>query len=113
MNDPIITKNALIKSVSLDIDDHGCLSGWLHLDYGGSCQSFGGWALYLPPGFTHWKLQSLAGHWIFRVLKIADVKRWQDLPGKSIRVRASLSQIYSVGHILHNDWFTPSDDFAL
>ena len=46
------TKNAVIESARLTTDDHGCLSAWLMLDYGGSGQGFGGYALYLPRSFT-------------------------------------------------------------
>ena len=35
-------RNAIITSVSLDDADRGMLTGWLHLDYGGSGQGFGG-----------------------------------------------------------------------
>ena len=51
------TKNAVIESVRLTIDDHGCLSAWVMLDYGESGQEFGGYALYLPKSHTHYKLQ--------------------------------------------------------
>ena len=65
------TKNAVIESARLTTDDHGCLSAWLMLDYGGSGQGFGGCALYLPRSFTHHELKSVAGHFIWRVMEVA------------------------------------------
>ena len=62
----IETRNAIIKSARITSDDHGVLSAWLDLDYGDSCQGFGGVALYLPKSFNHHELKSVAGHFIWR-----------------------------------------------
>ena len=70
-------KNAIIKSISLDTGDRGLLTAWLHLDYGGSGQGFGGYALYLPKSFTHHTNKGdFAGHFIFRCMEVADVTEW-------------------------------------
>lgn len=108
MND---IKNAVIESVKLTSDDHGCLSAWLFLDYGGSGQGFGGYALYLPKSYTHHKLQSVAGHFIWRCMEIAGVTEWSKLPGKTIRVRGDHGGIEAIGHIVKDDWFSPRNDF--
>jgi hypothetical protein len=105
------SKNAVIKSARITTDDHGCLSAWLDLDFGGTGQGFGGYALYLPKSFTNHEMKSVAGHFIWRVMEIADVTEWSRLPGKTIRVKGDHCGIESIGHIVKDDWFCPREDF--
>ena len=44
---------------------------------------------------------------ITRCCQIADVQRWEDLPGKTIRVDADHGKVYGIGHVLNDDWFYP------
>ena len=109
-------KNAAIKSATITNDDHGLLSAWVHLDYGGSGQGFGGYALYLPKAFKHKDNQkNYAGHFIWRVMEIAGVTEWGDLTGKTVRVRTTKEgfggAIEAIGHIVKEDWFCPKEDF--
>lgn len=102
------TKNTLIKSVSLSVEDHGCLSGWLHLDYGDSGQGFGGYALYRP------KYKSAgAGLWIWRILEVTGVGKWEDLPGTVVRVKSKHSGVEALGHALKDKWFWPREEFRV
>ena len=103
--------NAVIKSATINSDDHGLLSAWLHLDYGGSGQGFGGYSLYLPKCYKHHERKSFAGHFIWRCMEIAEVGEWSKLVGKTIRVRATHGGIEAIGHIVKDDWFYPSRDF--
>lgn len=105
-------RNAIISSVSIDTGDRGLLTAWLHLDYGGSGQGFGGYDLYLPKSYSHHNLESVAGHFIFRCMEIAGVEKWEDMKGKTIRVKVSHSKVEAIGHIVKDDWFNPSVDFA-
>jgi len=108
----IEVRNAIIESTSLSTADHGCLSGWLYLDYGGSGQGFGGYSLYLPKDFKKAVNQrNYAGHFIFRCMEIAGVEDWGKLPGRTIRVRCEHSRVHAVGHILKDDWFDPKVEF--
>lgn len=109
----IETKNAIIRSAKITNDDHGLLSAWLDLDYGGSGQGFGGYSLYLPKSFKHHDPigPNYAGHFIWRVMEVADVTRWDALPGKTVRVKAEHSGVHAIGHIVKDDWFNPSEDF--
>lgn len=104
-------KNAVITNAELTIEDHGLLTAWLTLDYGGAGQGFGGYGLYLPKGFKFHALASPAGHWIFRVLEVAGVEKWSRLVGKTVRVRCEHTKVHAIGHIVKDDWFEPSADF--
>jgi hypothetical protein len=104
-------KNAIIESAKLSKGDRGFLDCWLYLDYGGAGQGFGGYALYLPKSWDHHKLESVAGHHIFRILEIAGVEDWDQLKGKSIRVKAQHGGVKAIGHIIKEDWFCPEQDY--
>lgn len=110
MNDGI--HNAIITSATMSSDDHGFLSSYVHLDYGGMCQGFGGYVLYLPKDCRHHELKSVAGHWIWRVMEIAGVTEWSKLQGKTIRADIQNGLIAGIGHIVKDDWFYPKKDFA-
>ena len=104
-------KNAIITSATIDTGDRGLLTAWLYLDYGGSGQGFGGYALYLPKSYSHHEMESPAGHFIFRCMEIAGVEKWEDMKGKTIRVRCNHSSVEAIGHIVKEDWFNPAKDF--
>lgn len=94
----LVERNAIIESTKLGDDDRGP-SFWLYLDYGGSGQGFGGYAL--GGKFTHYVLMG--------VLSIAGVDKWEDLKGKPVRVRATNVKVHEIGHYLEDKWFNPDD----
>lgn len=107
----IETKNAIITSSEIMNADRSILEACLYLDYEVFGQGFGGYALYLPKSYNQHELKSVAGHFIWRVMEVADVKKWSELAGKAIRVKASPFKVHAIGHIIKDDWFCPSDDF--
>lgn len=105
-------KNAIIESMTITSDDHNLLTVWLYLDYGGCSQGFGGYSLYLPKSYKHHTEKGdFAGHFIFRCMEIAGVGKWENIKGKTVRVKSNHSQIEAIGHIVKDDWFNPSEDF--
>lgn len=106
-------RNAVIASARLDDAERGLLNAWLDLDYGGGGQGFGGHVLYLPESYRHHTLAepNFAGRFIWRVMEIAGVTRWDLLKGKTVRVRVEGGLAVAIGHIIKDDWFCPDDDF--
>lgn len=104
MNNQI--RNAVIKTASFDTE---CgLTAWLHLDYGGGVgQAFGGYQLYSARGWENREGANVCGHFIARVLEIAGVTDWADLPGRVIRAECSDVKIEGIGHAINNEWFFP------
>lgn len=94
--------NAIITRTELSSADHGLISAWLYLDYGGSGQGVA--------GEIRLHARDLPG-FIWRVLEIAGVTEWAQLKGRTIRVRSEHTKVHAIGHIVKDDWFYPSDDF--
>jgi hypothetical protein len=106
-------KNAIIKSAKITTRDGDFLTVWVDLDYGCMNQRFGGYALYLPKSFNHHALMSVAGHFIFRLMEVSGVTDFNDLAGKSIRVKCTHTGIDAIGHIVKDDWFFPVHEFGI
>ena len=108
-------KNATIKNAELSIQRGGILSSYLQVEYGdGMVQFFGGYALYLDESFDHHQKQSIAGYHLFEIMKIAEVKKWEDLKGKNIRVKLEGDNMFDkkiveIGHICKDNWFCPKE----
>lgn len=103
------TKNAVITCAEIFIEDHGILTAFLYLDYGGESQGFGGYGLQSNswPNDT----PNRAGMFIRRTLEVVGVDNWKNLPGKTIRVKADHTKVHSIGHIIKDNWFTPQEEF--
>ncbi len=104
-------RNAVIESAEITTAEPGFLDCWITLDYGGSGQGFGGWMLYLPKSWTDHKIEGPAGHWIVRCMEVAQVTKWSDMKGRTVRVKATHYGVSAIGHIVKDDWFCPEEDF--
>ena len=100
-------KNATIKGVRLFVEDHGIMTSFIELDYGGTCQGFGGWCLGKPG-----KPDMALAEWIYGIMQAVGVDSWEDLPGKSCRVEREdefNSPVDRIGHFLKDEWFSPRE----
>lgn len=103
-------KNAIIERASLSIEEHGFLTCYLTLDYGGSGQGFGGYVLALPRSSHNFRRETTGAWHIMRIMEIAGVNNWFDLVGKTIRAKATLTKVSAIGHIIKDDWFSPEEE---
>jgi hypothetical protein len=104
------TRNAVIIDASIGINSYGFLDARIVLDYGDSRQVFGDYGLHIPKNGIHGK--NYTGHFIYRVLEVAGVYKWDQLKGSAVRVRCDEVHIEAIGHIIMDTWFTPADDFG-
>ena len=100
-------RNAKITSTSLTIEDHGLLSAWLYLDYGGSGQGFGGYRLDRRP--EHPSANDFGAFFIRRTMEAIGVERWEKLPGTPCRVKQDHCGVYAIGHFIEDKWFCTKD----
>lgn len=98
-------KNARIESTNLGFEGHGIFSYMIFLDYGGSGQGFGGYAL----GGDY------AERTITGILTAVGVDNWEDLKGKYVRVSFGNeaagfgNKIKAIGNIIEDKWFDPKE----
>ncbi|MDR1073131.1 MAG: hypothetical protein LBL45_05585 [Treponema sp.] len=112
--DDLELRNAIVEYAEITNDDHGLLTAWIGLKYKGRNQGFGGHVLYIPAGCRRHKLESLARHFIWRVMEIiAGAREWSELRGRTVRARHNRAQVWEIGHVVKDDWFCPARDFAL
>lgn len=92
-------KNAKVERAVIEIEDHGILTGWLYLSYGGSGQGFGGYALKGPA----------LSAWVTELFRVFGVNSFDALAGKPCRVEIIDGMARKVGHYLEDRWFDQAD----
>lgn len=93
-------RNAIIKDVYLGKEGHGIMTFMIGLDYGGVSQTFGGYSL---KGKSYGIIE--------KILDLVGVDNWDELVGKSIRVRSGVAQVHEIGNFLKDEWLNPKDYF--
>lgn len=94
------TKNAQITYTKIEIEDHGILTLWIGLDYGGTAQAFGGY-----------DVRRNLSTWVQKIFEVLEVREWDDIKGKTIRVKSNHSSVYAIGHFMKDKWFAPKEIF--
>ncbi len=101
-------RNAIIESTQLGYEDHGVITCFLALNYGGSGQGFGGYRLDGPVE-DDMRYENFGIEFIKRILDTVGAETWEKLTGKHIRVESESHKIYKIGNILEDKWFSPDD----
>lgn len=114
MSDNIL-QNAVIQSTRLGVQhtDHGILSFYIYLDYGGAIQSFGGLVLddvnpeIMKDRFADIKpvrVATLLASSLLLGINEVFKKDWEQLPGTSCRAYGDFNHVDSIGHYLKDIW---------
>ena len=108
-------ENAKITRTSLTMADHGCLTYWLFVEGSGWGCGIGGYAIgrgYLDAdtfdGVNGYGIESM-----MRIMDTVGVDRWEDLPGKYIRVETEGwgSSIHKIDNLISPKWFDLKEFF--
>lgn len=115
-------ENGKIKSTGLgpSANDGRGFGAWLHIEFNGSGQGFGGYALdtYLEKQDRRDNYDRVGTAWgmeyIRRLLDTLEVGTWEELPDTHVRVRRTTDgwggSIEAIGHIMKDQWFQPGED---
>lgn len=105
MDRDVEKKNAKIVRTMLGVEDHGVFTFVISLDYGGSGQGYGTYALDSFDKAKKCRVGTAFGcEAIMRLLKVLEVKSWEDLNGKYCRVEATWDGVRRIGHPLNDQW---------
>lgn len=99
------TKNAVISYTNLGVQhtDHGILSFWIGLDYGGAGQGFGGLVLDTG-GDDHVRRPTILAASLLLAVDRVFQKDWEKLKGTSCRAIIENGTVKMLGHFLKDLW---------
>lgn len=107
--------NAKIENASITMADHGCLTWFLILAGSGWGVCIGGYVI----GHGYLNAKEFEGskkgtESLMRVMDTVGVEKWEDLPGKYVRVYSEGwgSQITKFGNIIEDKWFDCREFFS-
>lgn len=89
----------------LGIEDHGIMTFSLMMEWGGSGQGFGGYALDGRGGEIGHAKSILA---IRKILETIGVDSWEKVKGQLVRIKKDSEyngSIKAIGHIINDQWF--------
>ena len=93
----MVESNGTISSMYLGIESHGILTFMIQIDGDGDSQGYGGYSC------GHGDFLATA---IRALLDAFEIKEWEGLKGKNVRVRrdSSYGKIIGIGHIVKDKW---------
>lgn len=105
-------ENARITQTSISMADHGVLCISIYVEGNGWCCNIGQWINgYGYLGATEWKGNGSAIVAMMKIMDTVGVEKWEDLPGKLIRVKTEGwgGSIDEIGNIIKDKWFNLRD----
>lgn len=109
-NTNTIYENAQITDVSLEINDHCCLTFSITLKGSGWGASFGGYNLAFFNG-TSFKGSEKGLEALTRIMDVVGVAKWEDIKGHYVRVKQENRLVVGIGNIIRGKWFEPREFF--
>lgn len=109
-NTNTIYENAQITDVSLEINEHCCLTFSITLKGSGWGASFGGYNLAFFNG-TSFKGSEKGLEALARVMYVVGVSKWEDIKGRYVRVKQEDRLVVGIGNIIEDKWFEPREFF--
>lgn len=97
-------KNAKIVSTNLGFEDHGIFTAHIRLAGDGWGVTVGGYSLDGPTFGSQEMAEKCAG-FIPEILRVVGVDKWEDLPGKYIRIESErIGPVSKIGNITEDKW---------
>ena len=109
-NTDTIYENAQITDVSLEINDHCCLTFSIALKGLGWGASFGGYNLAFFNG-TSFEGSEKGLEALTRIIDVVGVSKWEDIKGHYVRVKQEDRLVVGIGNIIEDKWFEPREFF--
>lgn len=80
----------------------------IYIEFDNAVQGFGGYALDIYDESKKSRVGTAYGmEWIISLMKVLDVKKFEDIKDQYIRIDSSHRKIYRIGHIVKDQWFDP------
>jgi len=108
-------RNAQITSTMLGVEDHGILTCYLVCEWQGTGCGFGGYALNQYDASLKKRIaDGHAAQAIPEIMSVVGVSKWEDLPGKYIRIAETGlgGKIVKIGNLIEDKWFSFEEWFA-
>lgn len=107
-------RNAKITSTMLGREDHGIMTFMIFIEFGGCACGIGGYALDYYDRDTQKRVFHIKDmEAISKILDVVGADKWEDLPGKYIRVKDNGwgSTIDEIGNLMEDKWFNLREFF--
>jgi len=106
-------RNAQITETMLGREDHGILTFYICVRFGGSQCGLGGYALDCADREGNRVFSAKSMEAISRILETVGVDRWENLKGKYIRIKDQGwgSRVDEIGNLMEEKWFNLREFF--